>query len=253
MAKIVGNDVSKWQGDINWDVYKNNSNFCILKATEGVGFTDPKFARNQSEARRVGLPVGYYHFARPDLGNIPEAEADYFLKACGTPSDGEVFVLDYEPNWQGGDAVGWCKKFLDRVQTKIGVKPLIYLNQSQVKQFNWKSVIDGGYGLWIAAYTYDPNKNDVGIGQWPFMAMQQWTNQQKVPGISAVTDGNVFFGDVATFKKYGYKAPAPATTPPAPASVGYEGIVKRASTILYGKGWPWQKTAKLKTIIPKYG
>ena len=69
MATIVGNDVSKWQLDIDWNVYKNNTNFCILKATEGVGFTDPKFFRNRDEGHRVGVALGFYHFARPDLGN----------------------------------------------------------------------------------------------------------------------------------------------------------------------------------------
>jgi hypothetical protein len=39
--------------------------------------------------------------------------------------------------------------------------------------------------------------------------MQQWTNKQQVPGIQGNVDGNVFFGDVTAFKKYGYKAPVP--------------------------------------------
>ena len=97
MAKILGNDVASFQGDINYDIYKNNTNFVICKATEGVGFIDPKFKRNQSEARRVGLPLGFYHFARPDLGNSPEAEADFFLNIVGTPKEGEIFILYYEP------------------------------------------------------------------------------------------------------------------------------------------------------------
>lgn len=218
MKIILGNDIASYQKDVNFDVYKNNSNFVIIKATEGNGFIDPKFARNQSEARRVSLAVGYYHFARPDLGNAPEVEADFFLKVVGNPVAGEMYVLDYEPKSFSGDAVGWCKRFLDRVYDKIKVRPLIYLNQSQTKGFNWQPVIDGGYGLWIAAYTYDPNNNAAEIGKWPFAAMQQWTNKQSVPGIPVVADGNVFFGDVETFKKYGYQPPTPQPepTPPTP-------------------------------------
>lgn len=212
---IVGNDIASFQGDINWDTYKNNSHFVIIKATEGNGLVDNKFSRNQSEARRVGIPLGYYHFARPDLGNTPEAEADYFLKVVGAPKDGEVFCLDYEPAGQVQAHVDWCRKFMDRVYEKIGVRCMIYLNQSQVTKFDWKKVIDGNYALWIAAYTYDPNKNNFVTGQWKSAAMQQWTNKQQVPGIPANADGDVFFGDVATFKKYGYKTPpAPTPTPP---------------------------------------
>lgn len=205
---IVGNDISKWQGDINFDVYKDHANFLIIKASEGNGYKDDKFSRNQSEARRIGLPLGYYHFARPEKGNTSEAEADWFLKTVGTPQEGEVFALDYEASWDG-NVVDWCKGFLDRVQEKIGVRCLIYLNQSLVKNYNWQSVIDGSYGLWIAAYTYDPNKNDFEKGKWPFAAMQQWTSQQQVPGISGNVDGDAFFGTVETFKKYGYHPSTP--------------------------------------------
>lgn len=214
MSKILGNDVASFQGDINFDVYKNNAQFILCKATEGVGFTDPKFKRNQSEARRVGIALGYYHFARPDLGNTPEKEAEYFLQIIGSLQDGEMLVLDYEPNTQNQSHVDWCKKWLDFVKDKTGVKSLIYLNQSQVQKFNWQTVIDSEYGLWIAAYTYDPNKNDFIKGQWPFAAMQQWTNKQLVAGLPSRADGDVFFGDLDTFKKYGYKSPV--VVPPQP-------------------------------------
>lgn len=213
MSISLGNDISKWQGDVNFDVFKNNAQFVIFKATEGNGLTDTKFSRNQSEARRVGLLLGYYHFARPDLLNTPEAEADYFLKIIGALREGELLTLDYECANQKQSDVEWCKRWLDRVQSATGVKPLIYLNQSQVKAFDWQSVINGGYGLWIASYTGDPNKNDATIGKWSFAAMQQWTNKQTVPGISGGVDGDVFFGDLATLKKYGYKIPV---TPPTP-------------------------------------
>lgn len=201
---ILGNDISSHQGDVNWDVYKNNSNFVIMKASEGTGFTDPKFARNLAESRRVGLSRGFYHFARPDLGNTVEAEADWFLKVIGPVNEGEMLCLDFEPKWSG-DVVGWCKKFLDHVASKLnGYKCLIYLNQSQTQGFDWKPVVDGNYGLWIAAYTYDPRKNNYATGAWKFAAMQQWSNKQTVPGISGVVDANVLFGDINTFKKYAY-------------------------------------------------
>lgn len=209
---IVGQDVASYQGDVNFDVYKNNTNFLFIKASEGVGFTDPKFSRNQSEARRVGIPLGFYHFARPDLGNSPEAECDWFLKVCNGPHAGEVMALDYECANQKQADVDWCKKFLDRLQAKIGVKAFIYLNQSQLKTFNWKSIVDGGYPLWVAAYTFDPNNNNFYTGAWSYAAMQQWTSSQKVPGIPTNCDGDAFFGDVATFKKYG----VPPVIPPLP-------------------------------------
>lgn len=213
----LGNDVSSYQGDIDFATYKNNSQFVLAKATEGRGFIDPKFKRNQEQARGVGLVIGFYHFARSDLGNTPESEADYFLNLVGQLKEGELLALDYECPNQVQAHVDWCKKWLDYVYSKTKVKPFIYLNQSQVKKFDWKSVIDAGYGLWIAAYLGNPHSplnNNFDKGQWQFAAMQQWTNGQKVPGIPVDrADGNVFFGDLVTLKKYGYKPEAPLPPP----------------------------------------
>lgn len=187
-----------------------------MKVTEGVGFTDPKFKRNQSEARRVELPLGYYHFARPDLNNTPEGEARFFLDTVGELKEGEIIALDYEVENRVQPHVDWCKKWLDYVLQKIGVKPLIYMSESVVHTWDWSIVVNAGYGLWIAKYLYNPNPDYTGFntGKWPFAAMYQWTSGQKVLGIPVErVDGDVFYGDVTTFKKYGYAKPTPIPTP----------------------------------------
>lgn len=218
MPITLGNDISKWQGDVNFDVFKNNTQFVIVKATEGNGYTDPKLDRNRSEARRVGLLLGFYHFARPDLGNTPEKEAEYFLAKVGELKEGELLALDYEcPNQKQSD-VDWCRKWLDYVFAKTKIRPFIYLNQSQIYNFNWQAVIEGSYALWIAKYTYNPNDNSFNASEFKTAAMQQWSNSQQVPGASGGIDGNVFFGDLATLKKYG-KPAAPAPQPPTPPVV----------------------------------
>lgn len=197
---IKGIDISSHQGNINFDILKSAVDFVIIKATEGTGFTDSKFLRNQTEARRTGMLLGYYHFARPDLGNTPEAEADWFLSVC-KPKKGEVLALDYEPPSYSGDTVSWCKKWLDRVYNKTGCRPLIYLNQTQVKNFNWKPIIDANYGLWLAAYTPTLPKTP-----WSVVAMQQTSSSGTISGIAGRVDTNLFFGDKTAFKKYGLPA-----------------------------------------------
>jgi len=204
---IVGNDVSEYQGKIDWDTYKKNSNFVIIRATIGTARVDNEFFRNSDEARRVGLPLGFYHYSYPQY-NTPEAEADYVAKQLADIRDGELICLDFEEQWN--NPVDFCKRFLDRLSSLLnGYKPLIYLNQSQTSGFDWKPLVVASYGLWLASYTYDPNKNPGNTGAWKFMAMQQWTNQQLVSGIVGKVDGDCFFGDVTTFKKYGYKKPIP--------------------------------------------
>ena len=210
---IVGNDIARYQGDVNYEVYKDNSHFVIIKATEGVGYIDPKYARNRDEARRVGLPLGYYHFARPDLGNSPENEAIYFCSVVTTNiREGETLYLDYEPASNPFAVVDWCKRFLDTVFTRTGVRPMIYLNKSQVRGFDWGPVAQSGYALWLACYDQSPT-----YGAFNKMAMQQWTSSQKVPGIVGNADGDWFFGDVDQFKSYGYHAPVVPSSSESPS------------------------------------
>ncbi|MGH2611571.1 MAG: glycoside hydrolase family 25 protein [Rhabdochlamydiaceae bacterium] len=211
---IVGNDISGiGQGVIDWAIYKNNTNFVLIKASEGNGVIDNEFGNNRQQARDANLPRGFYHFARPDLNNSPQQEAEYFWNLIdGQPiQEGEVLALDYEVTY--GDCVHWCKEWLDLVSAHFnGIKPLIYLNQGLAKNYDWSPVVNAGYGLWIASYTGSPENNNAETGKWEFAAIQQWTDKQIVPGIGMPVDGDVFFGDAEQFKAYGYQSPTP--TPP---------------------------------------
>ena len=207
---MVGNDISEFQGSIDWPTYKNNTNFVIIKAGEGNGYIDGWFGNNRSEARSLGLPRGFYHFARPDLGNTPEAEAQFFVNLLnGQPlQEGEMLCLDYEVNYH--DPVGWCKMWLDIVYGLTTVKPLVYINQSTATNNDWSPVVDAGYGLWLASYQADGTGE---TGKWPQMAMQQTGSTEQVPGIVGNVDRDVFFGDVEQFKAYGLKPVVPPTPP----------------------------------------
>ncbi len=225
---LKGADISSYQETPNFDTLKTELDFVIIKASEGNGFGDPQLSRNQDEARRVGLLRGYYHFARPDLGNTPESEANWFLAVVGQLQDGEVLALDFEVTYT--DAVNWCKAFLDYVSSKTGCKPVIYLNQSQLLDFNWKPVIDGDYGLWLARYDNDPNSLNV-LTPWQTVAFKQYSSTGQLQGITSNVDLDTFFGlDIAIFKAYGYKAaiPAPQPAPPSTPPTDQAGDEKRA-------------------------
>lgn len=274
---IVGNDISTHQGIINYDTFTHNSNFVIIKATEGNGYTDSAFLLNQKEARRVGMCIGYYHFARPDLNNAADVEADWFLKVCGDLKVGEFLCLDYEANWNG-NVVGWCNAFLAEVFKKTGIKPLIYLNQALAKGYDWSSVVNQGYALWIAAYTGSPDKNSFSTGNWSNAVMQQWTSTQQVPGVPANVDGNVFFGTTDQLKKFGVApvtppvvtppvvvppvvipptppvvnsepSPTPVTTNPTPSDSDVK--LKTIHDTYWGKGFWWTKWSAIGRLLPR--
>lgn len=193
-------DVSHWQGKIDWP--KTKVDVAIIKATQGTTFLDSQFLRNKQECRNNGILLGYYHFA--DGGDAIK-EADWFVKNVGDTKTGELLVLDFEINILA--AGNWCRKFLDRVKEKTGVKPLLYTNEARVKSIDWKEVVAGNYGLWVARYYlntgYKPPFISPTSGQWPFWAIWQYTSRGRVDGIVGNVDLNYTKMDLETLKRYG--------------------------------------------------
>lgn len=69
-----GIDVSAYQGAIDWSVLgEQDIDFAIVKATEGSGSQDSRFAKNWADARHTDLVVGAYHFMSFDSGGADQA------------------------------------------------------------------------------------------------------------------------------------------------------------------------------------
>ena len=209
---LKGADISNWQGVGAGDGY----DFVIIKATEGNGYTDPKCDQHYQRAKARGQLRGVYHFARPDLGNSAQAEADWFVGEIQGYIKDAILVLDWEMStWN----VDWARAWLDRVYERTGVRPLIYMSASVISQYNWNSVADGDYGLWIAGYpakydvknppTPDPDDMPYNIGPWPFWVIWQYTS------CAGTFDKDIATIDETAWAKYAgyYKEPAPEPQP----------------------------------------
>ena len=207
---LKGCDISKHQGDVNFDALKQAFDFILIRSSYGVGYRDLKFDRNRDEARRVGLLRGFYHYAYPQY-NEPEAEANYFCDVIGTPQEGELLILDLEENknsakpWNG-DSGDWAIRFLDTVKARMnGYKPLFYSYKSYLTEYNFSRVVAGDYGLWLAHFDNKQNPSEENT-PWAFVAIKQYWNKGNVAGINPL-DLDVFNGNGETFLKYGYHAP----------------------------------------------
>ncbi|MCW2815123.1 MAG: lysozyme [Nocardioides sp.] len=76
--RLLGVDVSHHQGEIAWArVAGDGIRFAYLKATEGSGFSDPRFADNWRAASAAGLRVGGYHYFT--LCSEPLGQAEHFV------------------------------------------------------------------------------------------------------------------------------------------------------------------------------
>jgi GH25 family lysozyme M1 (1,4-beta-N-acetylmuramidase) len=203
MTAILGPDISHYQRSPDWaQVKASGHDFTVLKASEGAGYIDPSFAANREAAHAAGLIVGIYHFAEAGSAS---SEAAFFLGVLGSLRANEFMVLDWECGYSG-DHVAWCKAWLDAVAAATGVRPLIYMNQSEMNAHNWMPV-SAGSPLWLAKYdgTTAPPAT---CNCWPNAAMKQFTDKGSVPGVSSPCDVNVFYGSAQQLATYGTPNPS---------------------------------------------
>ena len=225
---LSGIDVSNWQRQIDWVAVAGTGNaFVFAKATESTTFTDLTFPLNRSGSTLLGMRFGAYHMGRPsgasDSAVVASAvaQADYFLSVA-TPLKGELLpVLDVE--YDGGLSVPrlslWVQTWLGQVVARTGLKPIVYVSPSFWKTRLGDSpvVAASGNRLWIAHWTKAalpilPGASWGGLG-WSFW---QWSNCQKIPGISGCVDGDRFNGSTLSaviVPAYPVGVPTPVSAP----------------------------------------
>lgn len=196
---IHGIDVSKYQSIIAWEEVKAMKvrniqlGFAFIKATEGIGNTDPQFKHNWKKTKENTIIRGAYHFFIASKDGRMQAE-NFIDKVELEPGDMPP-VLDAEQlNGATTEQLKKeMKKWLDIVETYYGVKPIIYTNVDFYRR-NLGSEFDN-YPLWIAHY-YQTEQPRIQRG-WIFW---QHSDEGRVNGIVSKVDFNVFAGDSLEFK-----------------------------------------------------
>lgn len=204
---LNGIDISKWQSNINLSAVK--ADFVIVKATEGIGYVDKTCDKFFQKALSLGKKIGFYHFARPTKNNDPISEADFFYENCKGYFGKAIPILDWEA--ENKHNVAYAKAWLDRVYQRSGVKPVIYMSESVVNAYDWSSVANADYGLWVAKYRdnnpdYNYDMANAGLRPnvkwWNFYCMWQWTSSGRLDGYDGNLDCNIFYGDGSTWDAY---------------------------------------------------
>ena len=237
-----GIDISSWQRDINLSVVK--ADFVIVKATEGIGYVDKSCDMLFQKALSLGKKLGFYHFARPTTNNDPIREADFFYESCKGYFGKAIPILDWEA--ENKQNVAYAKAWLDRVYQRSGVKPVIYMSESVVNSYDWSSVANADYGLWVAKYRdnatdYNYNMANAGtrprVKWWKFYCMWQWTSTGRLNGYSGNLDCNVFYGDGTTWDKYaGKSGTTQPVKPTQPVKKSNEEIANEVINGAWGNG-----------------
>lgn len=198
---LKGVDISSYQAGI--EKFGNDVDFVICKATEGIGYVDKYCDTLYQRAKRDGKLLGVYHFARPYLsGNTAEGEAEWFVKNIKGYLNEAILVLDWEAESKSDTA--YAKRFLDKVYELTGIKPLVYASSSVINSYDWKTVVEADYGLWIAQYGTDNGQpqQEPFVKDWGFYAFWQYTSKGRIEGYNYDVDKNFFYGDKETWLKY---------------------------------------------------
>lgn len=231
---LRGIDVSHWKSDLN--LASVAGDFVIAKATGGNGYVDDQCDRFVQQALSLGRKFGVFHYFSDGFNDgDPVAEANWFVDNCLGYIGKGILVLDWE---RGGNPdvtnVGKAKAWLDQVFARTGVRPLIYMSLSLVQEQDWSSVINGNYGLWVAAwpngnsavpnYSMDPNRDpnphwDGNVND----VLWQFTSTGRLDGYGGNLDCEFFYGTREAWDAYSrpvHSDPAPAPQPqPTPDPV----------------------------------
>lgn len=161
---LYGMDISEHQKNI--DLSKDNYDFCIIKATEGIGYTDKSFKNFAFQLTELNKLIGCYHFARPDLRTGPsgiEQEADWFIhnvREAGLLNKA-ILVLDWEVEPMEREDL--IEAFCNRVKARCGIRPFIYTNKYMLTKIGGYSIVQTS-PLWLAVW---PSITKYHIGEPP--------------------------------------------------------------------------------------
>lgn len=197
---IHGIDISHYQEKVDWEALTQNEvageplRFVVIKATEGESLLDPNFNDNFYWAAKYGFIRGAYHFFRPEVSAIRQAE--YFLHQAHLEPGDLPPVLDVEEkgNLDTATLRNNVLLWLHRVEEAYGVPPIIY-SGFKFKETYLSTPEFDRYPFWIAHYYV----KECGYkGDWKFW---QHTDVGRVRGIKGKVDLNIYNGSMYELRR----------------------------------------------------
>mgnify|MGYP002766364525 CR=1 FL=1 len=199
-------DVSRWQGEIDWDAVKASgkidgvmlktvsTNRKLSKRKDGL-YIDPTFERNYAECKRLGIPVGVYYYTYAVSHTSADAE-QALLKTALTGKTFElpicVDVEDDKLRKLGKQALTDLTAYALATIERWGFYALLYVGLN----FGETQLYMGGaalrkYDVWVSAYRANKPTPAWSFGMW------QYTSTASVPGITGNADLSHAYKDYA--------------------------------------------------------
>ncbi len=197
LVKGTGIDVSKYQGNIDWNQAKSSISFAIVRCgyrgqNDGMLHEDPYFYKNMKGAKQAGVATGIYIFSRA----LNEAEAVQEASMAVTMAQkaggcAYPIFIDMEDTTRGVSSLPNAQKvaianaFISTVQSS-GYKAGIYCSKNWMTERMDASAINSSAYIWIAQY----NTSCTYKGKY---SIWQYSSKGSVPGIKGHVDMNQSF------------------------------------------------------------
>ncbi len=192
--EVCGVDISRYQGDVDWEVLSAQIDFAYIKATEGSLHVDDCYKENVEEAQETQIPIGAYHFF--SFESSGESQASNYIATVGRFDGMLTPVIDVEYYASDRDRASTetiqreLHSMLDSLEAYYGCKPMIYATMT-----SYTSLIQGefkDYPIWIRNVYYPPLfiANDWTIWQYSDKGMLKGYHGEEI-----YIDMNVFHGN----------------------------------------------------------
>jgi len=180
--------------NLQWDAKKYAAKYdlIVMKASEGKTFQDPVYIKRARAARKAGLTIYSYHFARPGNGNSGRAEAWNFchqVKKVGPLRKSDRYVLDWEDTKYSQPGDSWVKQFVRECSRQGVPVTIIYSGGWYWKLKYMPKQADGKTPLryWHSAYSSKisnvPANAKKHLWAWQFTDGVNGPEPKSAPGI----------------------------------------------------------------------
>ena len=190
----IGIDVSKWQGDIDFEKLKNSGvEFIIIrvgytKGTDGEYIVDPKFIQNIEGANKYDIPVGLYFYSYANTSEHSIRDAKWVLEQIKNYKVDLPIAFDWEEwshfneyNVSFYELTNMGVDFINTVE-EAGYKGMLYSSKSYL-EYIW---LPTEKDIWLAHYTEKTNYK----GKYKFW---QLCDDGKVDGIKGTVDIDIMY------------------------------------------------------------
>lgn len=190
--------------------------FATVKASEGVGYCDPRVLEHLARLRDVGLICNVYAFLRPSQGH-PRDQVARAFDCAGDVFPGRLSLdLEGAPDaMTAAELVDFAEVAVDECLTHGVLLPDVYLypdfTRRRLEPALAGSGLLGSCPLWMAQYGSNvaPWVPPPGFSPWTPQPWTRWTKHQysgnggfRVAGITGDVDRDVFNGDLESFRAY---------------------------------------------------